>query len=144
MRINEPVTNNEVTYDDDDLLISKTDTKGKITYCNEIFMRIAGYKEHELLGQPHNMVRHPDMPPQAFGDLWNTVNDGREWHGIVKNRCANGDYYWVDATVTPDFDPGTGRIVGYMSARRKATRKQIADAEALYNELNAKHGSRGR
>jgi len=144
MRINEPVTDNEVTYDDDDLLISKTDTKGKITYCNEVFMRIAGYEEHEMLGQPHNMVRHPDMPPQAFGDLWNTVSDGREWHGIVKNRCKNGDYYWVDATVTPDFDPSTGRIIGYMSARRKATRKKISDAEVLYKELNAKHGSRGR
>ena len=144
MRINEPVTNNEVTYDDNDLLISKTDTKGKITYCNEVFMRIAGYSEHEMLGQPHNMVRHPDMPSEAFQDLWDTVREGREWHGIVKNRCKNGDFYWVDATVTPDLDSKTGRIVGYMSARRKASQQQITEAESLYRELNSKRGSQGR
>jgi len=86
MRINEPVTNNEVTYSDDDLLISKTDTKGIITYCNEVFMRIAGFEESELLGKNHNMVRHPDMPPEAFQDLWDTVREGKEWHGSVKNR----------------------------------------------------------
>lgn len=144
MRINEPVTNNEVTYDDEDLLISKTDTKGKITYCNEVFMRVAGYSEHEMLGQPHNMVRHPDMPAEAFQDLWNTVREGREWHGVVKNRCQNGDFYWVDATVTPDLDPNTGRIIGYMSARRKASHQQITEAEEMYKELNSKRGSQGR
>jgi len=142
MRINEPVTNNEVTYSDDDLLISKTDTKGIITYCNEVFMRLAGFEEGELLGQNHNMVRHPDMPPEAFQDLWDTVREGKEWHGIVKNRCKNGDYYWVDATVTPDVDASTGRITGYMSARRRATSQQIADATALYKEMNAKRGGR--
>ena len=142
MRINEPVTNNEVTYSDDDLLISKTDTKGIITYCNEVFMRIAGFEESELLGKNHNMVRHPDMPPEAFQDLWDTVREGKEWHGIVKNRCKNGDYYWVDATVTPDVDSSTGRITGYMSARRRATSQQISDATALYKDMNAKRGGR--
>jgi len=142
MRVNEPVTNNEVTFSDDDLLISKTDTKGIITYCNEVFMRIAGFEEHELLGKNHNMVRHPDMPPEAFQDLWDTVREGKEWHGLVKNRCANGDYYWVDATVTPDVDARTGRITGYMSARRRATSQQINDATALYKQMNAKRGGR--
>jgi len=142
MRVNEPVTNNEVTFSDDDLLISKTDAKGIITYCNEVFMRIAGFEEHELLGKNHNMVRHPDMPPEAFQDLWDTVREGKEWHGLVKNRCANGDYYWVDATVTPDVDAGTGRITGYMSARRRATSQQINDATALYKQMNAKRGGR--
>ncbi|NWF37106.1 PAS domain-containing protein [Mariprofundus sp. KV] len=143
MRINEPISNQEVTYEDDDLLISKTNTKGIITYCNEVFMRIAGFEESELLGKNHNMVRHPDMPSEAFQDLWDTVRDGKEWHGIVKNRCKNGDHYWVDATVTPDYD-SKGQIVGYMSARRKASSQQIADAEKLYKELNAKRGSRRR
>lgn len=144
MRINEPITNLEVTYDEDDLLISKTNAKGIITYCNEVFMRISGFEEYELLGKNHNIVRHPDMPPEAFQDLWDTVRAGNEWHGIVKNRCKNGDFYWVDATVTPDFDPKTGKIVGFMSARRQPAQKQVDDAEQLYAELNAKRGNGSR
>ena len=143
MRINEPVTQQEVDYDDDALLVSKTNKKGIVTYCNEVFMQIAGFEEHELLGKNHNIVRHPDMPPEAFQDLWDTVSAGKEWHGIVKNRCKNGDYYWVDATVTPDYN-AKGQIIGYMSARRKATRQQIADAEKLYKQLNANRTDKGR
>jgi len=131
MRRNGPVTNQEVTYSEDELLVSKTDKKGRVTYCNSAFIRLAGFQESELLGKPHNLVRHPDMPEAAFQDLWDTVQKGNEWHGIVKNRCKNGDHYWVDATVTPSFDGG-GNIIGYMSIRRLPSRQQIQDAENLY------------
>ncbi len=139
MRNNLPVTDIEHTFDVDRFLVSKTDTKGIITYCNSTFMKLAGYDEEELLGKPHNIVRHPDMPAAAFADLWNTVQAGQEWHGIVKNRCKNGDYYWVDAQVTPSFGP-SGDIVGYMSVRRKPTADQIAEAEALYAQMRAEEG----
>jgi len=142
MRTNLPITDREEVYSDNDLLISKTDIQGKITYCNEIFLRIAGYAEHEMLGQPHNMVRHPNMPAAAFQDLWDTVRAGKEWNGFVKNRCKDGGYYWVNATVTPDIDSSTGKTIGYMSARRKATATQIRDAEALYAQMNASSGAR--
>jgi len=131
MRRNEPVTNQEVTYGENELLVSKTDIKGRITYCNAAFAVLAGFSETELLGQPHNIVRHPEMPEAAFKDLWDTVNKGDEWHGIVKNRCKNGDHYWVDATVTPSFD-ADGNIIGFMSVRRNPSRQQIQDAENLY------------
>jgi len=134
-----PVTNIEHTYRDDEFLVSKTDNKGLITYCNEIFMALAMYDESELLGQPHNIVRHPDMPAAAFADLWNTVQAGREWHGMVKNRCKNGDFYWVDATVTPSFD-SHGKIIGYMSVRRKPSPQQIQEATSLYVEMRAQEG----
>jgi len=142
MRNNGSVTNREVTLDDEDVLVSKTDPKGIITYCNTVFMKIAGFSEFELLGQSHNIVRHPDMPPDAFRDLWETVKSGREWHGIVKNRCKNGDFYWVDATVTPDYDSLSGKLTGYISTRRKPTRQQIADAGMLYRQMlgNARGG----
>jgi len=127
MRINEPETNNEVHFDANAMLVSKTDTKGIVTYCNQVFMDIVGFTEKEILGKPHNIVRHPDMPPEAFQDLWDTIRDGKEWRGIVKNRCANGDYYWVDATVTPSLGMN-GQIIGYMSVRRKPTHSQVDEA----------------
>ncbi len=131
MRRNEPVTNQEVSYGDSKLLVSKTDKKGRITYCNAAFIKTSGFSESELLGKPHNIVRHPDMPEAAFQDLWNSVSKGEEWHGIVKNRCENGDHYWVDATVTPSFD-SDGNIIGYMSVRRSPSDQQVQDAENLY------------
>ncbi|MFQ5519691.1 MAG: PAS domain-containing protein [Mariprofundus sp.] len=134
MRINEPVSNHEVNYSERDLLVSKTDTKGKITYCNAAFLRIAGFEESEMLGKPHNIVRHPDMPAAAFQDLWDTVRAGREWNGFVKNRCKNGDHYWVDATVTPSFD-NQHNIIGYMSVRRLPSRQQVQESEALYAQM---------
>jgi len=139
VRLNMPVTNIEHTYGDNEFIVSKTDRKGLITYCNEIFMKLAMYDESELLGQPHNIIRHPDMPAAAFADLWNVVQAGREWHGIVKNRCRNGDYYWVDATVTPTFD-NNGRIINYMSVRRKPSRQQIEEASSLYAGMLAEEG----
>ncbi len=139
MRTNLPVTDVEHTFDVDQFIVSKTDTKGLITYCNRLFIEMAGFDEDELLGKPHNIVRHPDMPEAAFADLWRTVQAGQEWNGIVKNRCKNGDYYWVDAQVTPSFNR-SGDIVGYMSVRRKPTQDQIDAASALYAQMRADEG----
>ncbi len=123
----------EHTFPDHTFLVSKTNTRGIITYANTTFVSISGYTESELLNQPHRMVRHPDMPRAAFQDLWDTVQGGREWHGIVKNLRKDGGYYWVDATVTPSFNQG--KIVGYMSVRRKPTREQIEKAVSLYADM---------
>lgn len=134
MRKNLPVTNNERSFGEDITIISTTDTKGIITYVNQEFIEISGFTEEELIGQNHNIVRHPDMPPAAFKDLWDTVKSGRSWRGIVKNRCKNGDYYWADAYVTPVYE--NGQLVGYQSVRTKPTREQIKNAQRLYGRLN--------
>ena len=135
MKINMPVTDNEVRMRDDQFLVSKTDLKGIITFVNPDFIEISGFSESELIGHNHNMVRHPDMPPAAFEDLWNSVKAGKPWTGFVKNRCKNGDYYWVDANVTPVTE--NGRVTGFMSVRNKPTRAQITAAESLYQQLNS-------
>ena len=135
MKINEPVTNNEVVMQDGEILVSRTNLKGIITDCNESFVRMSGFSRKELIGKNHNMVRHPDMPPPAFEDLWSSVKSGKPWRGLVKNRCKNGDYYWVVANVTPVTEKG--RIVEYMSMRTKPSRSEIAEAEALYALWNA-------
>jgi len=133
MRKNLPVTNREVKLQDHTLIVSKTDLKGVITYVNKDLVDISGFSEAELIGQPHNLLRHPDMPTEAFADLWRDIKDGRPWTGLVKNRCKNGDHYWVRAAVTPLREKGN--VVGYMSIRRKATNEQIASAEKLYSEF---------
>ncbi len=115
------------------ILVSKTDLKGIITYANEAFIDISGFSKEELYGKNHNVVRHPDMPPAAFQDLWNTVKSGKPWRGLVKNRCKNGDHYWVDATVVPVRK--NSQTVGYMSVRREPLRSQVEAAEALYRKL---------
>jgi aerotaxis receptor len=115
-------------------IVTKTDLKGKITYANRAFCEIAGYSESELLGQPHNVVRHPDMPAEAFKDLWNIVKQGQPWRGLVKNRCKDGGYYWVDAYVTPLTE--NGKKVGYMSVRSMPTEKQKSEAQTLYAAVN--------
>ncbi len=135
MRINEPVTNNEVVMQDGQFIVSTTDMKGRITSINHDFIEISGYTEEELIGQPHNIIRHPDMPPEAFEDMWNHLKADRPWVGIVKNRCKNGDFYWVKANVTPLREHG--RVTGYMSVRTKPTRKEIEEAEALYQKVRA-------
>jgi len=133
MKMNLPVTGNEVDYRDDLSLISTTDLKGAITYVNEGFIKISGYSRDELIGKNHNLVRHPDMPPAAFADLWQTLEDGKPWMGIVKNRCKNGDYYWVDAYVTPIFEGQN--IIGYQSVRCKPSQDHVDRAEKLYRQL---------
>ena len=101
MRTNLPVTQNEYLLRDGLTIVSRTDTKGRITYMNADFLEAAGFEESELMGQPHNVVRHPDMPEEAFADLWRTLKAGRPWSGLVKNRRKNGDHYWVVANATP-------------------------------------------
>ncbi len=133
MKINLPVTDNEVDFHDDTYLVSTTDRKGAITYANEDFIKISGYNKEELIGKNHNLVRHPDMPPAAFADLWQTLDDGNAWMGIIKNRCKNGDYYWVDAYVTPIFEGQN--IIGYQSVRSKPTHNDVARAEKLYQKM---------
>ncbi len=123
----------EIELDEYAFLVSETDSKGIITFANDDFCDIAGYPLEELLGQPHNMVRHKDMPKAAFKDLWETVKRGDIWTGYVKNRTKNGDYYWVFATVYP-FESEDGKN-GYMSCRRKASREEIRKYEELYKEL---------
>jgi aerotaxis receptor len=133
MRLNEPVTQHEVSFDPEEVLISKTDLRGMITYANEAFIRVSGYGPGELLGQPHNLVRHPDMPPAAFKDLWQTIQAGRPWTGIIKNRCKNGDHYWVFADVTPIREGGG--VIGYMSTRSRPVPEDREKAEARYARL---------
>ena len=120
----------ETVLDDYAFLVSETDSKGIIRFANDDFCKIAGYTLEELLGQPHNMVRHPDMPSKAFKSLWDTVQAGDVWTGYVKNATKSGGYYWVFATVYP-FESCDGSL-GYLSCRRKASRAEIEEAEALY------------
>ncbi|MFZ6646846.1 methyl-accepting chemotaxis protein [Undibacterium sp. TJN25] len=135
MRTNLPINNVEHVLKDGEPIVSKTDLKGRITYVNPSFISISGFTEEELLGKPHNLVRHPDMPAQAFADLWETMKLGLPWTGMVKNRCKNGDYYWVLANVAPIRDNGVA--VGYMSVRTKPNREQIESAESLYARFRA-------
>ena len=128
------VSQKEVPFPAKGVIVSKTDTKGIITYANDAFVAISGYTREELIGKSHNIVRHPDMPPSAFKWLWDTLKEERPWRGVVKNRCKNGDHYWVRATVAPIVE--NGKISGYVSVRKAPTRNQIAEAEALYRELN--------
>ncbi len=134
MRNNGPVTGREVKFSAQDELVSSTNTRGDIQFCNEAFCRIAGFSAEELLHKPHNIVRHPDMPPAAFGMLWTAIKAGKPWMGIVKNRCKNGDHYWVDAYVTPLRQ--NGQILGYESVRVKADEAVIRRAELVYQRLN--------
>jgi aerotaxis receptor len=135
MRVNLPVTPREYEFPGDELLMSTTDRQGRMTHCNAAFARVSGFEMDELMGQPHNLVRHPDMPPEAYKDLWATIGNGRTWSGVVKNRRKNGDFYWVRAYVTPLMHGGKPQ--GYMSVRAKPTRDEVVAAEALYAQLAA-------
>jgi methyl-accepting chemotaxis protein len=134
MKTNLPVTNKERPFSDGAVIVTKTDTKGIITFANPDFVEISGFTAKELVGANHNIVRHPDMPPAAFEDLWDTVKTGKPWSGIVKNRCKNGDHYWVHANVAAMHE--NGRLAGYVSVRHKPSREQIEGASALYREIN--------
>ncbi len=130
MRTNMPVTNVEREFRDGETIVSKTDLKGIITYVNPYFCEMSGYSEQESVGQPHNYIRHPDMPAEAFADLWTTLKAGKPWNGIVKNRCKNGDYYWVEANVAPIREGG--QTTGYLSVRCKPGRSQVEAAAKVY------------
>jgi methyl-accepting chemotaxis protein len=143
MRINQPVTQQEYQLAANTLLVSYTDLKGNITLANEAFVAASGFSWGELVGQPHNILRHPDVPEQVFADFWATLHEGRTWVQIVKNRRKTGEHYWVVSNATPTIE--NGQTTGYMSIRRPATRQQIAEAEQAYSaiaagQLQLKHG----
>ncbi len=127
-------TQQEIVLDDSDIIVSKTDLKGRITYANRVFMRIANYSEKGLLHQQHNIVRHPDMPRGAFKLLWDTIEAKQEFFAYVKNLTSEGHFYWVYANVTPDMDE-QGRVAGYFSVRRKPKPSAIAAIQPIYREM---------
>jgi PAS domain S-box-containing protein len=127
---NSPV---EITFMPDELIVSKTDLKSNITYANRTFMKISNFSEEALLGKPHNMIRHPDMPKGVFYGLWKTLKTEHEFFGFVKNITAEGNYYWVFANITPDYF--NGEVVGFYSVRRKAPEHAIRTIETLYQKM---------
>jgi len=133
MRVNMPITQKEYVLNEGMTIVSTTDLQGNINYANQYFIEVSGFLETELLGAPQNILRHPDMPVEAFADLWDTIKTGMPWTGMVKNRCKNGDFYWVFANITPVIE--NGRPIGYMSVRTKPTREQINEAAALYKSF---------
>lgn len=130
---NDPVTGVELFFDSDEIIVSKTDLKGRITYANDVFLDIAGYREDEVLGQPHSLIRHPDMPRCVFKLLWDTIAAGHEIFAYVVNRAKNGDHYWVLAHVTPSRNR-QGEIIGYHSNRR------VPDHELIQNTIIPLYG----
>ncbi|WP_415904033.1 methyl-accepting chemotaxis protein [Neptuniibacter sp. QD48_55] len=134
MKNNQPVNNTERKFSNDTPLISTTDLKGQITFVNDAFVDISGFTREELIGQSHNVVRHPDVPPPVFGDLWSKLKENKPWIGIVKNRCKDGSYYWVNAYVTPIVE--SGRTIGYQSVRTVPTSGQVSRANDVYSRLN--------
>lgn len=123
-------------FNEDEIIVSKTDLKGRITYANHVFIQVSGYQEDELIGQPHNIIRHPAMPRCVFKLLWDTVESGKEIFAYVNNMCKGGDNYWVHAHVTPTFDEA-GKIIGYHSNRRVPERPAVEAADGLYAALLA-------
>ena len=116
------------------VIISETDTKGVITFANRKFCEISGYSDIELVGKPHNIIRHPDMPKQAFQKMWETIKGGQSWHGLVKNLRKDGLYYWVETEILPRFDEDRN-IIGYIAARKPASRKNIQEIEKVYQAM---------
>lgn len=133
MRDNGPVSNRELVMGDKEILVSRTDTGGKITFANKPFVEISGFSKEELTGSAHNIVRHRDMPKEAFANLWETIKKGEPWQGLVKNRAKNGDHYWVRANVTPEMEDG--RITGYISIRMKPSDEEKRKAEEIYAKI---------
>ena len=124
------ITEIETKFPEGCLIVSRTDTSGIITHCNESFVKMSGYTREELIGQPHSILRHPDIPPAAFADLWNTLENGKKWNGYVKNLRKDGGYYWVYVTAIPNIRNGVTQ--GYTSVRREPSRKKVAECIKLY------------
>ncbi|HET7881687.1 MAG TPA: methyl-accepting chemotaxis protein [Acetobacteraceae bacterium] len=135
MRVNEPITDHEFEIPDGEPLVSRTDRGGRIVFANHVFVESSGFSEQELVGEPHNIVRHPQMPKEAFANLWATIKAGRPWDGLVKNRRKNGDFYWVRANVTPVVE--NGQVSGFISIRSKPTREQRGRADGAYAAIRA-------
>ena len=134
MRVNLPVTQHEYVLAEGETLVSATDLKGIISFCNPSFVRASGFERDELIGQPHNLIRHPDMPPEAYRDMWRTIGSGLPWSAMVKNRRKDGGFYWVKANVTPIMGDN-GKPTGYMSVRTKPARNEVQAAEGLYAQM---------
>ncbi len=134
MKLKISPTLQEVLLGQDEIIVSKTDLTGRITYVNRSFMRVANFPESAVLGEQHNIVRHPDMPRGVFKLLWDTLKQEREFFGYVKNITAQGDYYWVFANITPDRD-AHGKMLGYFSVRRKPNKEAVATMQAIYREM---------
>ena len=144
MKYNVTPNGKEKVMRENDFIVSKTDTKGIITYGNRIFIEFSGYEENELIGTQHNIIRHPDMPRAVFKLLWDTINQGKEISAYVKNMAKDGSFYWVFANVTPDFDK-QGNISGYFSVRRKPKTEAVKIVSGLYQamlEAEQKAGAR--
>ncbi|WP_307802501.1 PAS domain-containing protein [Cellulomonas fengjieae] len=133
----------ERTFGDDEIIVSKTDTKGRIAYANAVFLRVSGYAEADVVGQPHSVIRHPEMPRIIFKVLWETIQAGQEIFAYINNLAADGAYYWVFAHVTPSFDPA-GTIVGYHSNRRSPDRAAVRSIDGLYGALHAEEAKHAR
>ncbi len=133
------VSDEEVPYPEGKLIVSRTDTKGVITHCNQSFVDMSGFEESEIIGQPHYILRHPDMPAAAFKDLWDTIQSGKKWKGYVKNLRKDGRYYWVYAVVVPNVRKG--KVIGYASVRRKPSRTKINECISLYKTMLAEEQS---
>lgn len=134
MRSNIPVTQKEYLLNEKTTLLSTTNTQSHITYANSAFIDASGFGENQLMGEPHNIIRHPDMPPAAFADMWFTLQQGDSWTGMVKNRRHNGDHYWVRANVTPVWH--NEQLTGYISVRTVPARQEIEQSEQLYQKIN--------
>ena len=134
MKMNMPVTNNEVLMKSGTILVTRTDLKGVITFANDAFVEISGYSRTELIGSPHNIVRHPDMPSVVYEEMWNTIKKGKPWHGVVKNRTKAGHFYWVNANAMPHLENGVP--IGYISVRHAPSRVDISEAEQLYRKVS--------
>ncbi|WP_027794752.1 methyl-accepting chemotaxis protein [Paraburkholderia acidipaludis] len=142
MRINVPITDHEYVLSQDEVIITRTDSTGVIEYANEAFLCASGFSRDEVIGAPQNIVRHPDMPAEAFEDLWRTIRNGRPWSGVVKNRRKDGGFYWVLANVTPAMRDG--EATGYVSVRTRPAEAEIAAAERLYADLRREQGGKWR
>jgi PAS domain S-box-containing protein len=129
------INNDEITFNEDLYIVSKTDLKGNITYGNETFITVSEYSEEELLGAPHNILRHSDMPRAIFKMMWDRIQNGKEIFAYVKNKTKTGKFYWVHAYVTPVFEIGTKNIIGYHSVRRSPSRKGIEVIEPIYKQM---------
>ena len=132
----------ETVVPEDELIISRTDLSGKITYANETFCEISGYTQEELIGQPHNIVRHPDMPKEAFADLWQTIQNKKQWIGIVKNMRKDKGFYWVKAIVSGVYK--NGELVEYKSLRTPISYEEKLETQRLYDTMRAKNGEKIR
>lgn len=128
------IKNEEVPFPEGKLIVSRTNLAGIITHCNPSFVEMSGYEREELIGRPHHILRHPDMPAAAFQDLWSTIQAGKQWHGYVKNLRKDGRFYWVYATAIPNIREGV--ITGYTSVRRKPSRAKVLECIQLYAQMN--------